>query len=432
MGAGASVDQATASKHKAFSEEDWKKAGGAGGSLALVRVKLPKADAKAGISFTKTGEIAKVNPGGLADKAGCKAGWKVALVKGVETSSNAEINAALKDARGAGSGYEIVVVKPGGAKGKPAPAAKGKPAPATKGGKAAKGGNAAEAKAKAEAEAAAAAEAEAKAKADAEAAEAEAKQKAEAEAEAVRLALEKKKELGNGKVIMHYEMYDEEFDIVDGSTTAAAIDDLYCLSDVMPRCKIHISTISKTDKLDRKRQILDLQHTIQTDKEQKEADLQRIRKDPELGMGSEEERAAKEALDVALAAFKQSEAVAASGFDGFTYVEEKPKGTFLGLEKGKTYHVYVEENDEEFQKAREKQDKVSAIMNEDSAANSRAGLNFFTPGETFAQNRIVNDAAYMVPESCSCLYGNPCVDEYSCRDWTNRFAVAKANGWKGF
>ena len=71
-------------------------------------------------------------------------------------------------------------------------------------------------------------------------------------------------------------------------------------------------------------------------------------------------------------------------------------------------------------------------MNEDSAANSRAGLNFFTPGETFAQNRIVNDAAYMVPESCSCLYGNPCVDEYSCRDWTNRFAVAKANGWKGF
>ena len=416
MGAGASVDQATASKHKAFSEDDWKKAGGAGGSLALVRVKLPKADAKAGISFTKTGEIAKVNPGGLADKAGCKAGWKVALVNGVETSSNAEINAALKDARGAGSGYEIVVVKPGGAKGKAAPAAKGKPAPAAKGGKAAKGGNAAEAKAKA----------------DADAAEAEAKQKAEAEAEAVRLALEKKKELGNGKVIMHYEMYDEEFDIVDGSTTAAAIDDLYCLSDVMPRCKIHISTISKTDKLDRKRQILDLQHTIQTDKEQKEADLQRIRKDPELGMGSEEERAAKEALDVALAAFKQSEAVAASGFDGFTYVEEKPKGTFLGLEKGKTYHVYVEENDEEFQKAREKQDKVSAIMNEDSAANSRAGLNFFTPGETFAQNRIVNDAAYMVPESCSCLYGNPCVDEYSCRDWTNRFAVAKANGWKGF
>lgn len=35
-------------------------------------------------------------------------------------------------------------------------------------------------------------------------------------------------------------------------------------------------------------------------------------------------------------------------------------------------------------------------------------------------------------ESCSCIYGAPCVDEYGCRDWTNRFAVAKKNGWKGF
>ena len=35
-------------------------------------------------------------------------------------------------------------------------------------------------------------------------------------------------------------------------------------------------------------------------------------------------------------------------------------------------------------------------------------------------------------ESCSCIYGNPCVDEYSCRDWDNRMAVAMKNGWKGF
>ena len=335
----------------------------------------------------------------------------------------------------------MVVVKPAtAAKGKPAAKAGGKPAakPAAAakggggGGKDAKAKAEAEAKAKAEAEAA---EAEAAAKAEAEAAakaEEEAKAKAEAEAEAVKKALEKKRELGNGKVVMHYEMYDEEFDIVDGSTTAAAIDDLYCLSDVMPKCKIHISTISKQDKLERKRQVLDLQHTIQKDKEDKEAELARVRGDPDLGMGSEEERAAKEALDVALAAFKQSEAVAASGFDGFTYVVEKPRGTFQGLEKGKTYHVYVEENEKEFEKAKEKADKVAEIMNGEATANSRAGLNFFTPGETYAQNRLVNDAAYMVPESCSCLYGNPCVDEYSCRDWNNRFAVAKANGWKGF
>lgn len=35
-------------------------------------------------------------------------------------------------------------------------------------------------------------------------------------------------------------------------------------------------------------------------------------------------------------------------------------------------------------------------------------------------------------ESCSCIYGNPCVDEYGCKDWHSRYAVAKANGWKGF
>ena len=325
---------------------------------------------------------------------------------------------------------------------KPAAKAGGKPqAAAAKGGAAKNAKAAAEAEAKAKAEADAAAAAEAKAKAEAEAAataEAEAKAKAEAEAalkaeqEAAEAEARRKKEMGNGKIVVKYEMYDEEFDIVDGSTTAAAIDDLYCLSDVMPKCKIHISTISKQDKLERKRQVLDLQHTIQKDKEDKEAELARVRGDPDLGMGSEEERAAKEALDVALAAFKQSEAVAASGFDGFTYVAEKPRGTFQGLEKGKTYHVYVEENEKEFEKAKEKADKVAEIMNGEATANSRAGLNFFTPGETYAQNRLVNDAAYMVPESCSCLYGNPCVDEYSCRDWNNRFAVAKANGWKGF
>jgi hypothetical protein len=37
-----------------------------------------------------------------------------------------------------------------------------------------------------------------------------------------------------------------------------------------------------------------------------------------------------------------------------------------------------------------------------------------------------------VLESCSCVYGNPCVDEYGCKDWDNRYAVATKNGWKGF
>jgi hypothetical protein len=40
----------------------------------------------------------------------------------------------------------------------------------------------------------------------------------------------------NGKVVLNYVMYNEEFAIVDGTLTQAAIDDLYCLSDAIPGC----------------------------------------------------------------------------------------------------------------------------------------------------------------------------------------------------
>jgi hypothetical protein len=34
-------------------------------------------------------------------------------------------------------------------------------------------------------------------------------------------------------------------------------------------------------------------------------------------------------------------------------------------------------------------------------------------------------------ESCSCIEGNPCVNELCCRDWYRRFEIAAKNGWKG-
>ena len=34
-------------------------------------------------------------------------------------------------------------------------------------------------------------------------------------------------------------------------------------------------------------------------------------------------------------------------------------------------------------------------------------------------------------ESCSCIEGNPCMDRYGCKNWDNRYEVAKRNGWKG-
>ena len=59
------MDEATAKAHKCFNEEAWKKAGGSDKGLPLLRLVIPKPTDKAGISFTKTCEIAKVNPGGL-------------------------------------------------------------------------------------------------------------------------------------------------------------------------------------------------------------------------------------------------------------------------------------------------------------------------------------------------------------------------------
>mmetsp|Transcript_37156 Transcript_37156/g.44909 ORF Transcript_37156/g.44909 Transcript_37156/m.44909 type:complete len:99 (+) Transcript_37156:2-298(+) len=33
--------------------------------------------------------------------------------------------------------------------------------------------------------------------------------------------------------------------------------------------------------------------------------------------------------------------------------------------------------------------------------------------------------------NCSCIEGNPCMSPYNCKNWANRFEVAKAHGWKG-
>ena len=33
---------------------------------------------------------------------------------------------------------------------------------------------------------------------------------------------------------------------------------------------------------------------------------------------------------------------------------------------------------------------------------------------------------------CSCIWGNPCAMPHACKNWAQRFEIAKANGWKGF
>jgi len=62
------------------------------------------------------------------------------------------------------------------------------------------------------------------------------KQQAAAEAEIKRLG-----KLANGEVTIKYNMYAEKFQIADHTLTAQTIDELYCLSDVMPGCFIHLA-----------------------------------------------------------------------------------------------------------------------------------------------------------------------------------------------
>ena len=48
--------------------------------------------------------------------------------------------------------------------------------------------------------------------------------------------------------------------------------------------------------------------------------------------------------------------------------------------------------------------------------------------------KLCEDVAVAIEEksSCSCLFGNPCVSEYLCKDWANRIEVAKRNGYRGW
>ncbi|CAM9312163.1 unnamed protein product [Chrysoparadoxa australica] len=152
----------------------------------------------------------------------------------------------------------------------------------------------------------------------------------------------------NGEVILKYELYDEKFEIADNSMTEAAIDETYCLSFVMPGCKIKLCTVSPQEKL----------------------------------------QLEQEGKDV-------------------PYIDESPPGVYCGLVADETYFVFPIQKEEQLKLDQQRMAKV-AIGMEDTEGVKREG------------------------ESCSCLEGNPCVDEYLCKDWERRLVVAKQNGWKGF
>jgi hypothetical protein len=154
----------------------------------------------------------------------------------------------------------------------------------------------------------------------------------------------------NGNVVLIYEMYNESFPIVQGSTTAANIDEVYCLSYVMPNCVIKLSPHPPAEK-------------------------RRL-----------------EAEGSTLTQF---------------FIFEEPRGTYQGLVADATYYVYVEQEAAQLARDQARMKEIASVMDGNKQEGARA-------------------------EGCSCLYGNPCIDQYICKDWNNRFAVATKNGWKGF
>ena len=160
---------------------------------------------------------------------------------------------------------------------------------------------------------------------------------------------------GTGKIKLIYERYDEEFPILDGCCHASEIDDIYCLSFVMPNCSIHLSSLSPQER--------------------------RLREDEDP------------TIDV--------------------YIKEEPMGRFHNLEKDMTYYVYVEQQADQLARDQERMRLIALRM--EGANLNRSGR---------------NETDTVGTESCSCVFGNPCVDPYGCKDWDNRKAVAAKNGWK--
>ena len=101
-------------------------------------------------------------------------------------------------------------------------------------------------------------------------------------------------------------------------------------------------------------------------------------------------------------------------------IKEEPEGVFIGLAPDTVYYVHIEEDSAEkeaYLKRAEETAAKNAKKREQDEENEKNGL---------------ADLVIEKREGCSCIEGNPCLDAYGCKDWQNRFEVAKKHGWKGF
>jgi len=100
-------------------------------------------------------------------------------------------------------------------------------------------------------------------------------------------------------------------------------------------------------------------------------------------------------------------------------VPEDPAGTYKGLLADNTYWVSIEEDQSE---------SAAYIKRQEIFAQEQASKRAAQEADEARGAGIVKEKK----ESCSCIEGNPCMESYCCKDWNNRFEVAKKHGWKGF
>ncbi len=85
---------------------------------------------------------------------------------------------------------------------------------------------------------------------------------------------------------------------------------------------------------------------------------------------------------------------------------------------GQEYFCRVDEDEDAESLARNGQEKTVY-----KCADANSSSRFLLNGE---EKEFGEDKA-----SCSCIEGNPCQSKYNCKNWNERFAIAKRNGWKG-
>ena len=68
--------------------------------------------------------------------------------------------------------------------------------------------------------------------------------------DSMKLEAELKRRVDNGKIRIVYEQYDDLFDLVNGQVSISAIDNEYCLSDVMPNCTLELIDKAPQQKIE--------------------------------------------------------------------------------------------------------------------------------------------------------------------------------------